>query len=91
MEQRQGSGLSGLTLGQVTDYATLIGLAQIHEDADAGPAPTILHLFGNSGGTLPDGLSRWDQAFLKALYDTNVDAVVQISQIKVRLNQDLAR
>jgi hypothetical protein len=80
-----------LTIGQVTDYATLIGLAQIREDADPGPAPTILHLFANSGGALPDGLSSWDREFLKALYDTDVDAVVQVSQIKVRLDQDLAR
>ncbi|HEY2400809.1 MAG TPA: hypothetical protein VGI23_10675 [Steroidobacteraceae bacterium] len=80
-----------LTIGQVTDYATLIGLAQIREDADPGPAPTILHLFANSGGALPDGLSSWDREFLKALYDTNVDGVMQVSQIKVRLYQDLAR
>jgi hypothetical protein len=70
---------------------TLIGLAQIREDADPGPAPTILHLFAHSGGTLPDGLSSWDRDFLKALYDTNVDAVMQVSQIKVRLDQELAR
>jgi hypothetical protein len=80
-----------LTIGQVTDYATLIGLAQIREDADPGPAPTILHLFANSGGALPDGLSSWDRDFLKALYDTDVDAVTQVSQIKVRLAHDLAR
>jgi hypothetical protein len=83
--------VSDLTIGQVTDYVTVIGLAQIRENADPGPAPTILHLFAHGGGTLPEGLSNWDQDFLKALYDTEVDSVVQISQIKGRLNQDLTR
>jgi len=83
--------VSNLTIGQVTDYVTVIGLAQIRENADPGPAPTVLHLFAHSGGALPDGLSNWDQDFLKALYDTEVDSVVQISQIKGRLNQDLTR
>jgi hypothetical protein len=83
--------VSDLTIGQVTDYVTLIGLAQIRENAQPGPVPTILHLFAHSGGALPDGLSNWDQDFLKALYATDVDNVVQISQIEVRLDQDLAR
>jgi hypothetical protein len=48
-------------------------------------------LFAHSDGTLPDGLSSWDRDFLKALYDTNVDALMQVSQIKVRLDQELAR
>jgi hypothetical protein len=80
-----------LTVGQVTDYATLIGLAQIRENSDPGPAPTILHLFSNAGEARPEGLSAWDESFLQALYSTNADAAVQISQIKVRLGHDLVR
>jgi hypothetical protein len=78
-----------LTIGQIADYATLIGLAQIRESAEPGSAPTILHLFANNGEPRPEGLSTWDEAFLKALYDTSSDATVQVAEIKVRLDADL--
>jgi hypothetical protein len=68
----------------------MLGLAQIRENANPGPAPTILHLFASRGAARPDGLSGWDKAFLKSLYGTNADDVTQLSEIKVRLYRDLA-
>jgi hypothetical protein len=59
----------GATFGQLADYVAMASLARIDLDADYANTPTILRLF-----SLPaaDGqlarLTRWDQAFLKALY-----------------------
>jgi hypothetical protein len=82
--------ISDLTMGQLTDYVTLISLAQIREDPNPGAAPTILHLFTDKGTTRPEGLSDWDQSFLKALYTSNTESVMQLAVIKDRLYGDLA-
>jgi hypothetical protein len=78
-----------LNVGQLADYIAMIGLAQIREDAEPGAAPTILHLFADTGAARPQGLSSWDQAFLKSLYSTNSSSVVQLDEIKFRLYRDL--
>ncbi|HZF14660.1 MAG TPA: hypothetical protein VE046_01830 [Steroidobacteraceae bacterium] len=70
-----------LTLGQLSDYIALVGLAEIHLDGDVGSAPTILRLFQTSTSR-PEGLSEWDQAFLHALYNTSQSSVMQASSIK---------
>lgn len=54
---------------QITDYIAMVALAQIAPDADV-PNPSILRLF------IPDEvqeetLTRWDQAYLQALYRTS--------------------
>jgi hypothetical protein len=81
--------ISCLSLRQSADYIALLGMAQIRSDAKPGGAPTILRLFETDSGPPPDGLSNWNQAFLKALYSSHADDSMQISEIKDRLDQAL--
>ena len=70
-----------LELAPLTDYIAMIALAQIRRDADSEPgaAPTILRLFDDTDTERPQGLSTWDQAFLKSLYATDSCSVIQKS------------
>lgn len=60
---------AGLTSAQLADYTTLRLLAPTGEVdiAQADEPPTIMTLFA-APGTAPAGLSRFDRAYLKALY-----------------------
>ncbi len=64
-----GSQLKGVTLGQLADYAALVGLTEIKPADGLADAPTILQLF-NGTQTAPAGMTEWDRAFLKSLYTT---------------------
>lgn len=78
-----------LTIGQLTDYVAMIGLAEIRSDPALREAPTILNLFAETGTARPLGLSSWDQAFLRSLYATDLEKVTQLSDIKLRMARDL--
>ena len=67
----------GVSFEQLAAYIALVGLAQIRMDAKLDDAPTILHLFSDSKKAPPLGLSPWDQAFLKGLYNTERSDVTQ--------------
>jgi hypothetical protein len=81
--------IRSFNVGQLADYAAIIGMAQIHMLKDPGTAPTILRLFNENIEPQPQGLSPWDKAFLKALYNTYPDNVVQISQMETKMLQYL--
>jgi hypothetical protein len=83
--------IKSVNLGQFADYVGLIALAQIRLDKDPGAAPTILRLFTDANESRPQGLSRWDSAFLKSLYNTYPDNVVQISQMQTKMLEYLAQ
>jgi hypothetical protein len=56
-------------LSQIADYVSMVSLAQIDPETSP-PVGSILHLF--EPGTIPeDSLSRWDRAFLRALYSVD--------------------
>lgn len=76
-------------IGQLADYIAMRGLAQIRRDAELHDAPTILRLFAESEAAKPEGLSVWDQQFLKSLYATNQASVMQLSEIKLKMQQVL--
>lgn len=82
-----------LELGALTDYVAMVALAQIRRssDADPGNVPTILRLFDETDAERPRVMSRWDQAFLRSLYDIDPSNVVQRSQIQGAMVRDLAR
>jgi hypothetical protein len=82
--------LTSLSVGQLADYIAMVGLAEVHLDADAGSTPTILHLFDMTGEASPQGLNDWDQALLKSLYTTDQKSVMQLSQIETRMLQSVA-
>jgi len=74
VDQRQ---LRGLSREQVADYLAMVGLAQIKPDAHVSGADTILGLFGSGPDAAPAGMTRWDQAYLKALYATDQESKIQ--------------
>lgn len=86
------SALDLADFGQVTDYIALVALAQI--DPDARPArPSILNLF-QPGVAQEETLSRWDRAYLKALYGSyqaNSSAAANLSTIADGVALELAR
>jgi hypothetical protein len=68
-------------IGQLADYVSLLGLAQIDLAGDPGKAPTILTLFRDPEHA-PAVLSPWDEALLYSLYNTSQSNVLQVSLIE---------
>lgn len=79
------------TLVQLADYVAMTGLTRIDLDAGLGSAPSILRLFAAPGECQSSGLSRWDNAFLKALYQSNQASRTQRLDIAERVIQDLSQ
>ncbi len=74
---------NGFTLGQLADYATLralLGTGPVEGDA---PAPTILTLFADPAP--PAGLTDFDKALVRELYDASYNASAR------RVYNDIAR
>jgi hypothetical protein len=63
-----GTRLDGLSERQFADYVAMVSLAEIKSSAHFGEANTILRLFDGPPEAAPDGLSDWDQEFLKIIY-----------------------
>jgi hypothetical protein len=79
------------TLEQLADYAAMTGLTNVDLDADLGSARSILRLFAPSGENQPSGLSSWDAAFLKALYQSNQTSRTRRFEITERVTHDISR
>lgn len=56
-----------VSLAQLGDYLAMITMAQIDPDAETGGYATVLNLFDDPSQT--EGLTNWDRAYLKGLYD----------------------
>jgi hypothetical protein len=82
--------LPDLNVGQLADYVALVGLAEVHLEADPGSTATILRLFDQAADSLPPGLSDFDQALLKGLYATEQKSVTQMSQIETSMLKSIA-
>jgi hypothetical protein len=67
VDQRQ---MQGVSVGQLADYVTMVGLADLKASEHLGDAQTILKLFDGPPQAGPSGMTDWDRAFLKALYVT---------------------
>jgi hypothetical protein len=81
----------GLTLSQIADYAAMRTLAQT-KAPDENSGRTILGLFDQrSDGMAPDGLTRWDLAYLRSLYatDNRVPAHSQESAMAGAMGREL--
>lgn len=76
-------------IGQLADYITMIGLAEVRLDSNLGEAPSILKLFQGSTDA-PPGLSPWDRAFLYSLYNTSQASVMQTSELKTSMLNQIA-
>jgi len=79
------------TLQQLADYVAMTGLTNVDLDADLGSAPSILRLFASPGEYQTSGLSSWDAAFLKALYQSNQTSRTRRFDITERVTHDILR
>ncbi len=82
--------LQGVSRGQFADYVAMVSLAQIKPGTRLGDAPTILKLFDGAPQAAPDGISEWDQAFLKSLYATESTSKGQRGAIQHTIMRDLS-
>lgn len=64
------SRTGGVTDTELGDYIAMVILADIDPEADAGSYPTVLNLWRD--GPRGQGMTAWDQAYLKALYQADV-------------------
>jgi len=78
-----------LTMGQLADYISMVGLAQIRVEADTGTAPSILRVFRETDPQLRV-LSPWDKAFLYSLYTTSQSSVLEVTMIKRHMFEQIA-
>ena len=85
-----GPRARGVNFKQLAGFIAMIGLAEIRPDADLTDAPSILHLFSSAQADRPSGLSKWDEAFLKALYHTEHTDKQQLQEIKTEMAQEIA-
>ena len=76
-----GTRLQGVSRGQLADYIAMVGFAEIKPDADLDDTPTILRLFDGGLRATPEGLTEWDQAFLRSLNST-------VGTLETRIGQD---
>jgi hypothetical protein len=61
-----------VSAGQLADYVSMVGFAQIGPELEFSSRRTILSLFDKaSADPAPSQLTDWDLAFLKALYETD--------------------
>jgi hypothetical protein len=81
--------MQGLNVGQLADYVGMVGLAEVNQDAEVGPVPTILRLFRDNPDP-PQALSAWDQAFLTSLYGAEQASVMEESRMKRSMVSTLA-
>lgn len=58
--------LAGANLRQISDYLSMVVLAQVDPNGDTQGLDTILNLFVDPTGV--DGLTAWDRTYLQALY-----------------------
>jgi hypothetical protein len=77
--------MKGVSVGQLADYVTMVGLAEINLDRTIVSAPSVLRLFSEPREAPVDGMSPWDQALLKSLYATRAQSVMQISELETQM------
>jgi hypothetical protein len=79
----------GVKLGQLADYVSLAGLAQVKLDTHLPDDPTILALFDKDPQTASAGMTDWDRAFLKSMYATEQKSVLQRRLIARDMDHEL--
>ena len=58
--------LGGANLRQVSDYLSMVALAQVDPNGQTAGLDTVLNVFADPAGV--DGLTAWDRTYLRALY-----------------------
>jgi hypothetical protein len=62
-----------IRLGLISDYVAMLALSQPRSLDRCNVLPSVTDLFACPGRGAPDGLTRADAAFLKALYENNTE------------------
>jgi hypothetical protein len=83
--------VKAMKLGPLTDYISMVGLAQVDLDGDWGDVPTILRLFSNSADVAAQRMSAWDRSFLRALYSTPQQSRFQRSEMARSMVRDFVK
>jgi Secretin and TonB N terminus short domain len=83
-----GRQMNHITIGQMADYIALVGLADVRSDADPGPMPSILDLFGHE--TPPHELTLWDRALLYSLYNTEQSSRLEVPEMEMTMVRRIA-
>ncbi|MDB5973419.1 MAG: hypothetical protein JWR07_179 [Nevskia sp.] len=85
--------VDGYELGPVSDYIAMLVLSQPQSLDDCSDLPSILDLWSPACGTRPKplALTPADSAYLKALYDINMEArgSFERSEISMRMIKDI--
>jgi hypothetical protein len=81
--------LANVNFGQLTDYISLLALAEINLDKSHDNALSILNLFTDKDQTPKDRMSSWDEAFLKALYASRQEDHMQLSEVTTTMTKAL--
>lgn len=69
----------GHKLDSVADYVAFVALSRIRVGMAPPDAPSILGMFRDGPGGSPT-LSRWDSAYLEALYETQADRAASVQR-----------
>lgn len=80
--------LTHVSLGQLAEYVSLVGLIDIRPDMDDSGAPTILGLFSDPKPV--DALTPWDRALLYALYHTPQSTNLQMNDMEISMVKRIA-
>ena len=68
--------LKGTTWQQLADYLAVVSLAQIDPNANPSAFDSILNLFSNPAAY--SGLTDWDRAYVRALYELDQERIVSM-------------
>jgi hypothetical protein len=68
--------LKGTTWQQLGDYLAIISLAQIDQKSNPAAFDSILNLFSNPAAY--SGLTDWDRAYVRALYELDQERIASI-------------
>jgi hypothetical protein len=83
--------LRDVNVAQLVDYIAMVSLSEVRQDADVGTAGTILTLFSRpTQSGMPSGLSKYDEAYLRAMYHTDQRDKMQVSVIETHVTNELS-
>ena len=79
------SRLKGQTLGPLTDYLSMLALAQVRSLDGCAALPSVIDRLGQpcGGRQAPDGLTPADAAYLTALYASDLEANKPLEQDEI--------
>jgi hypothetical protein len=80
----------GVNMGQLSDYAAMVGLAQINLDRTIDSTPSVLRLFNQPSAAPVEGMSPWDRALLRSLYGTRAQNVMQVSEMGSQMAKSIS-